>query len=91
MIGAECIRLLMMLIYEFAFDRLIMLLSIFFVETTLRAIVCSNFVSKVLILKEFSLKKIFVFKIVYSIVIFFVIVGIFILALTSSTAVACNN
>ena len=54
MIGAECVRVLMMVIYEFGFDHLIMLLVIFFVETILRAIVCSNFVSKVLIIQDFT-------------------------------------
>ena len=44
-IAAETIRVIMILVYEFAFDHLIMLLYIFLVETILRAIVCSNFVS----------------------------------------------
>lgn len=50
MIAAESLRVILMLIYDFGYDHLIMLLTIFIVETVLRAIVCSNFVSKVLIL-----------------------------------------
>jgi len=46
MIAAETVRVILMLIYEFAYDHLIMLLTIFIFETVLRAIVCSNFVSK---------------------------------------------
>ena len=49
-IGAESISVILIMIYEFAFDHLIMLLSMYILETILKAIVCSNFVSKVLLL-----------------------------------------
>jgi len=91
MIGAECLRVLMLLIYDFFFDHLIWLLSIFIITTILRAIVCSNFVSKVLLIKGFSSKVVIAFQAVYYFVILIVIVGIFILALSSNTAVTCNN
>ena len=61
MIGAESIRVLMLLIYEFAYSDLLMLLLIFFTETILRSIVCSNFVSKVLIIKGTSPKRVMIF------------------------------
>ena len=80
-----------MLVYEFAFDHLIMMLSVFFVESLLRAVVCSNFVSKVLLIKNVKERIIFIFKIIYYAIIMLVIVGIFILALSSTTALSCTN
>ncbi len=91
MIGAECVRVAMMLIYDFAYDHLIMLLLVFFVETILRSIVCSNFVSKVLIIKGFTQRKVYIFQLVYYFIITIVIIGIFVLALVKKTAITCSN
>ena len=90
-IAAESIRVFLMLVYEFAFDHLIMMLSVFFVESLLRAVVCSNFVSKVLLIKNVKERVIFIFKIIYYAIIMLVLVGIFILALSSTTALSCTN
>jgi len=90
-IAAESIRVIMILVYEFAFDHLIMMLSVFFVESLLRGVVCSNFVSKVLLINNVKERTILKFKIIYYAVIIMVIVGIFILALSSSTALICTN
>ncbi len=92
-IGAESVSVILVLIFEFAYDNLIMLLSMYILETLLRSIVCSNFVSKVLLLKGTSENKIKLFKIVYYIFIGGVVGGTFALALISSTALNCyeNN
>ena len=90
-IAAESIRVILILVYEFAFDHLIMMLSVFFVESLLRGVVCSNFVSKVLLINNVKERTILKFKIIYYVVIIMVIVGIFILALSSSTALICTN
>ena len=90
-IAAESIRVVMILIYEFAFNHLIMMLSVFCVECLLRGVVCSNFVSKVLLINNVKERTILTFKIIYYAIVMLFIVGILILALSSSTALSCTN
>ena len=90
-IAAESIRVVMILIYEFAFNHLIMMLSVFFVECLLRGVVCSNFVSKVMLINNVKERTILTFKIIYYAIVMLFIVGILILALSSSTALSCTD
>ena len=70
---------------------MIMLMLCYFVETILRAIVCSNFVSKVMILRGIAQGQVRVFQIIY-----YLAVGIFIstvltLALTNTVELDCET
>ena len=80
---AEFIRLTMLLVYEFAFDHLVLLLSVFLVQSILRGIVVSNFAAQVLIIKGVSTKKVFISQVIYYIILLGILVTIFALALAS--------
>lgn len=67
-----------------------MLMIVFLIETMLRAIVCSNFVSKVLSIKGFNDKQVTTFQIVYYGIIIMVILAVFVLALITTTAISCE-
>ena len=82
---------MILLVYEFMYDHLFIFMLVFMIETVLRAIVCANFVSKVLLLKNLPEKTIFIFQVVYYIVIMGIIGVIFIISLFSKSSITCQS
>lgn len=90
-IGSESLRILLIIAYEFFYDHMIMLMLCYFVETILRAIVCSNFVSKVMILRGLTPRQVRVFRIVYYSIISSLIATVLALSLTDAVQLDCEN
>ena len=90
-VAFESLRVLLLLLYEFAYDHLIMLMMVFLVETLLRAVVCANFVAKALQVKNQDEKIVKWFQIIYYSFIFGVIAIIMIMALFSDYTINCIN
>jgi hypothetical protein len=86
----ESIRLLILLLYEFAYDHLIILMVVFLVETLLRAIICANFVAKALVILKKGERTVKLFQYAYYSVVGIVILVILGLALFSTNIISCN-
>ncbi len=79
------------MIYEFAYDNIIMLMLCYFVETILRAVVCSNFVSRVMLLRGLKQKRVKIFKIVYYSVVLLMILSLLVLSLIEKVSLTCET
>lgn len=88
-LSCEACRLLIMLLYEFAFDHLIMLMLVFLVETLLRAVVCANFVAKALILKRSTESLVARFQALYYSLVIVVIIVLLSMSLLSDSTITC--
>jgi hypothetical protein len=90
-IGVEAFRIVVILVYEFAYDHLIILMICYFIESLLRAIVCSNFVSRVMLINGRTQRHIKIFQILYYSVITSFIIGLVIFSFVGSTSLECEN
>lgn len=89
----ESMRVLLLLVYEFVFDHLIVLMAVFLVETILRSVVCANFVSRAILLRRHinNQKHIRCFMILYYTFVFSVVAVLLIMSMFSSSKISCNN
>lgn len=90
-VGFESIRILVLLLYEFAYDHLIILMLVFLVETLLRAVICANFVAKALVILKKGERTVKLFQYAYYAVVGLVILVILALALFSTNIISCND
>ena len=90
-IFSESLRIVLIIAYDFFYDHMIMLMLCYFVETILRAVVCSNFVSKVMVLRGIASGQVRVFQIVYYMVVGMLILIVLILSLTNAIQLNCDK
>ena len=84
-IGSESLRMILWLTYEFGYDNMIMLMMCYFIESILRAGIVSIFFSKVLTLREATVKQIRTFKIIYYMIVGSLLSILFALTLINRT------
>ena len=80
-----------MLVYEFAFDHLIMLMVVSVLESTLRAVVCASFVSKVLLIRDGSRLTANRFQLFYYLFYFVVMLTLFLMSTLSNDKIVCGE
>ena len=73
------------------YDHLIIFMLVFIIETVLRAIVCANFGSRVLLLKNLPEKTVLIFQVVYYVVIMGVVGVILMISLFSKSSITCSS
>eukprot|EP00347_Sterkiella_histriomuscorum_P006135 403353934 len=89
-LGIEAIKVFLFFLYDFASDHMIMLLVVFLMQTTIRAIVCANFFQKSLVIsKRKSWKK--PFTVIYYGLIIGAMVTILLLSLVSEQPINCKT
>ena len=77
--------------YDFVYDHMIMLMLCYFVETIIRAVVCSNFVSKVMVLRGITSGQVRNFQIIYYLLVGILILAVLALALTNTVQLDCET
>ena len=84
---------MLLLLYEFMFDHLFMLMFVFMVETLLRAVVCANFVAKAILIRQHidNEKLVRRFQIVYYLLVFSVLVLLLVMSLFSDSKITCDE
>ncbi len=90
-IFCESIRVLVLLMYEFVWDHLVMLMGVFLVQSILRAVICANFTERALLLKNRDPDLVRRFQIGYYVIIGTVLLALVALSIFTDYAVSCQN
>ena len=90
LITLEATKVVLYFVYEFFSSHLVVLLVVFLIQSSLRAVVCANFFVKALIITKKDSRVLLFQRLYYSVVGGFYVVMI-VLALVSKTRIDCST